>query len=300
VHSGTTTQALTLPYKNPQGASDEAVAEAVAPKPEDPEPLTEEEQAEKERLLSEGFNNWTRKCVRACMCACVRAFVHARVHVCVRACACARVRERRGAAARVCTCRPRWSRHAPCSTPTGTLCTAPVAPFKVHFVHSFKVHFVHSARCAQRPLCTALRCTLCTAPVAPCWGFLHEHLRGGAGPAHGSVGAGAAHPHTPTCMCAPPSFTAFVRTSTCSAWGVGAGAAAGAVHPHTPTCMCAPPSFTAFVRISTCSAWGVGAGAVHPHTPTRMCAPPGCAQGLQRVCAHLREARAREHSADRG
>lgn len=200
------------------------MAEAVAPKPEDPEPLTEEEQAEKERLLSEGFNNWTRKCVRACMCACVRAFVHARVHVCVRACACARMRERRGAAVRFCTCRPRWSRQAPCSTPTGTLCTA---------------------------------------PVAPCWGFLHEHLRGGAGPAHGSVGAGAAHPHTPTCMCAPPSFTAFVR-------------------------------------ISTCSAWGVGAGAVHPHTPTRMNAPPGCAQGLQRVCAHLREARAREHSADRG
>ncbi len=45
----------------PQGASEEAIQQALAPSPEDPTPLTEEEQAEKEQLLSQGFSNWTRK-----------------------------------------------------------------------------------------------------------------------------------------------------------------------------------------------------------------------------------------------
>ncbi|KAF5841595.1 P-loop containing nucleoside triphosphate hydrolase protein [Dunaliella salina] len=44
-----------------QGASEEAIQQALAPNPEDPAPLTEEEQAEKEQLLSQGFSNWTRK-----------------------------------------------------------------------------------------------------------------------------------------------------------------------------------------------------------------------------------------------
>lgn len=44
-----------------QGASDEAVAEAVAPQPDDPQPLGEEEAAERERLLEEGFKDWTKR-----------------------------------------------------------------------------------------------------------------------------------------------------------------------------------------------------------------------------------------------
>ncbi len=44
-----------------QGASDEAVAEATAPQPDDPQPLAEEEEAERERLLEEGFKDWTKR-----------------------------------------------------------------------------------------------------------------------------------------------------------------------------------------------------------------------------------------------
>lgn len=53
-----------------QGASDDAVAAALAPSPDDPQPLTEEEQEEKERLLEDGFSNWSKRdfgaFVRAC------------------------------------------------------------------------------------------------------------------------------------------------------------------------------------------------------------------------------------------
>ncbi|KAK9820501.1 hypothetical protein WJX72_011031 [[Myrmecia] bisecta] len=53
-----------------QGASEEVVATQVAPAADDPTPLTEEEVAEKERLLESGFSNWNRRdfnsFVRAC------------------------------------------------------------------------------------------------------------------------------------------------------------------------------------------------------------------------------------------
>ncbi|GAB4816506.1 hypothetical protein N2152v2_003552 [Parachlorella kessleri] len=54
-----------------KGASDETIAkEVLAPQPDDPQPLTEEEIKERERLLEEGFSNWTRRefnaFVRAC------------------------------------------------------------------------------------------------------------------------------------------------------------------------------------------------------------------------------------------
>ncbi len=44
-----------------QGLDDASIQAAVAPGPEDPQPLTEEEIEERERLLKEGFTNWTRK-----------------------------------------------------------------------------------------------------------------------------------------------------------------------------------------------------------------------------------------------
>lgn len=44
-----------------QGASDEAVAEALADKEDDPQPLTEEELEEREKLLEEGFKEWTKR-----------------------------------------------------------------------------------------------------------------------------------------------------------------------------------------------------------------------------------------------
>eukprot|EP00798_Chlamydomonas_sp_ICE-L_P018353 gene18353-24818_t len=53
-----------------QGASDEPIEKALAPGLDDPQPLSEQEQGEKERLLSEGFTTWTRRdfnsFVRAC------------------------------------------------------------------------------------------------------------------------------------------------------------------------------------------------------------------------------------------
>ena len=46
------------------------MASAVAPSPDDPQPLTEEELAERDALLSGGFSNWNRRdfnsFVRAC------------------------------------------------------------------------------------------------------------------------------------------------------------------------------------------------------------------------------------------
>lgn len=53
-----------------QGASEDVVQAQVAPSPDDPQPLAEEEIEEKEQLLSEGFSNWNRRdfnsFVRAC------------------------------------------------------------------------------------------------------------------------------------------------------------------------------------------------------------------------------------------
>jgi SWI/SNF-related matrix-associated actin-dependent regulator of chromatin subfamily A member 5 len=53
-----------------QGASEDVVAAQVAPSPEDPQPLSEEEVAEKERLLQEGFSNWNRRDFNAFVRAC--------------------------------------------------------------------------------------------------------------------------------------------------------------------------------------------------------------------------------------
>ncbi len=44
-----------------RGATEEALEAALAPSPDDPQPLSEEEVAERERLLGEGFRDWTRK-----------------------------------------------------------------------------------------------------------------------------------------------------------------------------------------------------------------------------------------------
>uniref|UniRef100_A0A061QM65 SWI/SNF-related matrix-associated actin-dependent regulator of chromatin subfamily A member 5 n=1 Tax=Tetraselmis sp. GSL018 TaxID=582737 RepID=A0A061QM65_9CHLO len=53
-----------------QGASEDAVQAQLVPSPDDPQPLTEEEIAEREQLLSEGFSSWGRRefnaFVRAC------------------------------------------------------------------------------------------------------------------------------------------------------------------------------------------------------------------------------------------
>ena len=53
-----------------QGASEDVVAAQVAPSPEDPQPLGEEEVEEKERLLGEGFSNWNRRDFNAFVRAC--------------------------------------------------------------------------------------------------------------------------------------------------------------------------------------------------------------------------------------
>ncbi len=43
------------------GASDEAIEEAVAPKDDDPKPLTDKEDSEREKLLTQGFSNWNKR-----------------------------------------------------------------------------------------------------------------------------------------------------------------------------------------------------------------------------------------------
>ncbi|KAG2445911.1 hypothetical protein HXX76_000514 [Chlamydomonas incerta] len=53
-----------------QGASDEAIAEAMADKEDDPTPLTEEELEEREKLLEEGFKEWTKRDFNAFVRAC--------------------------------------------------------------------------------------------------------------------------------------------------------------------------------------------------------------------------------------
>eukprot|EP00884_Botryococcus_braunii_P010359 jgi/Botrbrau1/19324/Bobra.0073s0055.1 len=53
-----------------QGASDEVVASTIAPSPDDPEPLSDEEIREKEKLLASGFSNWNRRDFNAFVRAC--------------------------------------------------------------------------------------------------------------------------------------------------------------------------------------------------------------------------------------
>ncbi|EFJ50690.1 hypothetical protein VOLCADRAFT_80059 [Volvox carteri f. nagariensis] len=53
-----------------QGASEEALAEALTPSADDPQPLTEEEQAEREQLLEDGFKDWTKRDFNAFVRAC--------------------------------------------------------------------------------------------------------------------------------------------------------------------------------------------------------------------------------------
>jgi hypothetical protein len=44
-----------------QGLSDEDIANELAPAPEDPTPLSQEEEEERATLLREGFSNWNRR-----------------------------------------------------------------------------------------------------------------------------------------------------------------------------------------------------------------------------------------------
>ena len=44
-----------------QGLSDEEIQAQMAPTPEDPQPLTEQEVEEREELLKSGFSNWNRR-----------------------------------------------------------------------------------------------------------------------------------------------------------------------------------------------------------------------------------------------
>ncbi|CAK0743308.1 hypothetical protein CVIRNUC_001460 [Coccomyxa viridis] len=53
-----------------QGASEDVVQAQIAPAPEDPQPLSEEEIAEKERLMTEGYSNWNRRDFNAFVRAC--------------------------------------------------------------------------------------------------------------------------------------------------------------------------------------------------------------------------------------
>lgn len=53
-----------------QGATDETLAAVIAPSPDDPEALSEEEIREKEKLLASGFSNWNRRDFNAFVRAC--------------------------------------------------------------------------------------------------------------------------------------------------------------------------------------------------------------------------------------
>lgn len=44
-----------------QGASEDAIEAQLAPSPDDPQPLSEEELAERQKLLESGFKEWGRK-----------------------------------------------------------------------------------------------------------------------------------------------------------------------------------------------------------------------------------------------
>ena len=43
-----------------QGASDGVVQEAMKPSEDDPQPLSADEDMERQELLNKGFSNWTR------------------------------------------------------------------------------------------------------------------------------------------------------------------------------------------------------------------------------------------------
>jgi SWI/SNF-related matrix-associated actin-dependent regulator of chromatin subfamily A member 5 len=45
----------------PQGLSEEDIVAELAPAPDDPQPLSVEEEAERATLLREGFSNWNRR-----------------------------------------------------------------------------------------------------------------------------------------------------------------------------------------------------------------------------------------------
>ena len=68
-----------------QGASEEVVRAQIAPGPDDPQPLSEAETAEREALLASGFANWNRRDFAAFIRACEK----------VSFCVCVRERERR-------------------------------------------------------------------------------------------------------------------------------------------------------------------------------------------------------------
>lgn len=53
-----------------QGAADDVLIAAMAASPDDPQPLTEDEVMEKERLLESGFSNWSRRDYNAFVRAC--------------------------------------------------------------------------------------------------------------------------------------------------------------------------------------------------------------------------------------
>lgn len=53
-----------------QGASDETIAKELVPPEDAPQPLTEEELAEREKLHGEGFTNWSRRDFNAFVRAC--------------------------------------------------------------------------------------------------------------------------------------------------------------------------------------------------------------------------------------
>lgn len=48
-------------FVTPQGHSDEEIAAELAPGPDDPAPLTQEEEEERAVLLREGFSGWNRR-----------------------------------------------------------------------------------------------------------------------------------------------------------------------------------------------------------------------------------------------
>jgi hypothetical protein len=58
-----------------QGASDDTVAATLAPSPDDPEPLSDDEIKEKEKLMASGFSNWNRRDFNAFVRACEKVAV---------------------------------------------------------------------------------------------------------------------------------------------------------------------------------------------------------------------------------
>ena len=55
-----------------QGASEEVIQKEIAPNADDPQPLSAEEQAERDQLLQEGFSNWTKRDFQSFIRACAK------------------------------------------------------------------------------------------------------------------------------------------------------------------------------------------------------------------------------------